>query len=96
MAAVVVPTVTGAVPTIQRYKIAGTVYVGASPAKKRVLAFRAGEATYLKGTTSNLSGVWAIAGLPDTMAASELVVIAVDDTATYNIEVFAGITPVAE
>ncbi len=70
-----------------RHRLAGTVTVDGSPAKKRVVVFLRDSFTAVFVTLSDpATGAWKAVGLPQ-YAEGALTVIAFDDTGTYNAEV---------
>ena len=74
-------------PRTDRHRLAGTVTVDGSPAQKRVLLFDRISLELLAATYSaSATGAWELSGLPE-YAEGSLLVVAFDDTGTYNAEV---------
>jgi hypothetical protein len=79
-------------PPARNHRLAGHCYTEGTPAKKRVAVLNRMNLQPVTGTMSDpATGEWVIKGLPDFGAAS-LLVIAQDDTDTYNAEVADYIT----
>ena len=74
-------------PRTDRHRLAGTVTVDGNPAQKRVVVFNRISLKLLAATYSApATGAWELYGLPE-YAEGSLLVVAFDDTGTYNAEV---------
>ena len=74
-------------PRTDRHRLAGTVTVDGNPAQKRVMVFNRISLELLAATYSApATGAWELSGLPE-YAKGSLLVVAFDDTGTYNAEV---------
>ena len=74
-------------PRTDRHRLAGTVTVDGNPAQKRVMVFNRISLELLAATYSDpATGAWELSGLPE-YAEGSLLVVAFDDTGTYNAEV---------
>ena len=74
-------------PRTDRHRLAGTVTVDGNPAQKRVMVFNRISLELLAATYSApTTGAWELYGLPE-YAEGSLLVVAFDDTGTYNAEV---------
>lgn len=74
-------------PRTDRHRLAGTVTVDGNPAQKRVMVFNRISLELLAATCSApATGAWELSGLPEYTEGS-LLVLAFDNTGTYNAEV---------
>ena len=74
-------------PRTDRHRLAGTVTVDGNPAQKRVMVFNRISLELIAATYSApATGAWELYGLPEYVERS-LLVLAFDDTGTYNAEV---------
>ena len=74
-------------PRADRHRLAGTVTVDGTPARKRVVILLRGSCSLVSVRVSDpMTGAWQAVGLPE-YAEGALTVIAFDDTGTYNAEV---------
>lgn len=70
-----------------RHRLAGTVTVDGSPARRTIFVCDRRTLAYVAATTSDpITGAWEISGLPEYPEGS-LIVLALDNTATCNAEV---------
>jgi len=78
-----------------RHRLAGTVTVDGSPARRNIFVCDRRTLAYVAATTSDpVTGAWEISGLPEYPEGS-LIVLALDNTATYNAEVADYVSQVA-
>ncbi|BDD88863.1 hypothetical protein [Desulfofustis limnaeus] len=78
-----------------RHKLAGTVTVDGTPAKRNVLCLERDTMAYVGATVSDANtGAWMLYGLPEYPERS-LIVFALDTTGNYNAEVADYVTQVA-
>ena len=74
-------------PRTDRHRLAGTVTVDGNPAQKRVIVFNRISLELIAATYSApATGAWELSGMPE-YAERSLLVLAFDDTGTYNAEV---------
>ena len=96
MAAIITSPIIGPTPNPINYQtVSGTTYVGTTPVNKRVLLLDRRDFSYLRSTVAGSSGIWAIDGLPEELSGVGLVAVSVDDSATYNAEVYDHIQPMS-
>lgn len=84
----------GSNASVTRYKLSGTVSVEGVAAVKRVVAIDRVTFAYIKSALSAQDGAWVINGLPESLAQSDLIAMAVDDSGVYNIEAADRVRPV--
>ena len=78
-----------------RHRLAGTVTVDGIPSKRDIFVIDRMSLSYVAGTKSDtVTGEWEITGLPEYPEGS-LIVLALDNTATYNAEVADYVSQVA-
>ena len=75
-------------------RLAGTVTVNGSAAEKRIVVLLRKDLSYVASTFSLADGTWSIAGLPESLATTKMLVMAFDDTETYNVEAADNVVPV--
>ena len=78
-----------------RHRLAGTVTVDGSPARRTIFVCDRRTLAYVAATTSDpITGAWEITNLPEYPEGS-LIVLALDNAATYNAEVADYVSQVA-
>jgi hypothetical protein len=75
-------------------RLAGTVMVDAVGVSRRVVAVQRGTLKYVGSTISDSAGVWSIGGLPKILDGVKLLVMAFDESGTYNAEIFDHVVAV--
>ena len=84
----------GTNPKTWANRLAGTVTVNGTGASKRILVVTRSDLSYIASTASKADGTWEISGLSEALATTKMLVIAFDDTETYNVEAADNVVPV--
>ena len=69
--------------TAAKRRLAGSVQVNGSGAKKRIAVLKRGTLEYVASGMSNADGTWEIKGLPE-IAGEEFFVVYLDDTRSFD------------
>ncbi len=75
-------------------RLAGTVSVNGSAAEKRIMILKRADLSYVASVVSKPDGTWEVAGLPESLKTTKMLVLAFDDTETYNVEAADLVVPV--